>query len=55
MATVASVYSIAPLYRAPEDIVRDVDADKREAVRRPRSEHKRVAGEVEEVTGDEGA
>ena len=46
MATVASVYTIAPLYRAPEDIVRDLDADKREAVRRPRPEHKRVWASV---------
>jgi hypothetical protein len=46
MATVASVYTIAPLYRTPEDIVRDLDADKREAVRRPRPEHKRVWASV---------
>lgn len=46
MATVASVYTIAPLYRAPEDIARDLDADQREAVRRPRPEHKRVRASV---------
>ena len=32
MATVASVYTIEAFYRTPEDIVRDLDADKREAV-----------------------
>jgi hypothetical protein len=42
MATVASVYTIEPFYRTPEDIVRDLDADKREVVPRPRPEHKRV-------------
>jgi hypothetical protein len=46
MATVASVYTIAPFYRTPEDIVRDLDADKREVVSRPRPEHKRVWASV---------
>jgi hypothetical protein len=42
MATVASVYGIQPFYRTPEDIVRDLDAQTREKVRRPRPEDKRV-------------
>ena len=42
MATVASVYTIAPFYRTPEDIVRDLDTEQREPVPRPRPEHKRV-------------
>ena len=46
MATVASVYTIEAFYRTPEDIVRDLDADKREAVPRPRPEHKRVWASV---------
>lgn len=46
MATVASVYTIEPLYRTPEDIVRDLDADEREVVPRPRPERKRVWASV---------
>jgi hypothetical protein len=46
MATVASVYTIEPFYRTPEDIVRDLDADRRETVPRPRPEHKRVWASV---------
>ena len=52
MATVASVYTIAPFYRAPEDIVRDLDATKREPVPRPRPEQKRVWASVTKETAE---
>ena len=41
MSTVAAVYTIGPLYRTPEDIVRDL-GPVREVVDRPKPEHKRV-------------
>jgi hypothetical protein len=47
MAAVASVYTIAPFYRAPEDVVRDLDGDTGKAVRRPRPENKRVWASLE--------
>jgi hypothetical protein len=46
MATVASVYTIAPFYRKPEDIVRDLDTEQREPGPRPRPEDKRVWASV---------
>jgi hypothetical protein len=46
MAQVASVYTIGPFHRTPEDVVRDLDADKREPAVRPRPEHKRVWASV---------
>jgi len=52
MATVASVYTIAPFYRTPEDIVRDLDGDSREAVTRPRPENKRVWASVSKEQAD---
>jgi hypothetical protein len=41
MAMVASVYTIDPFYRTPEDIVRDLRPD-HETLARPRPEQKRV-------------
>lgn len=47
MATVASVYTIAPFYRTPEDIVHDLDGDAGKAAPRPRPENKRVWASLE--------
>ncbi len=56
MAQVASVYTVAPFVRRPEDLVAELRGDDAEVVVRPRPEHKRVWASVEkdaeEVIGD---
>jgi hypothetical protein len=50
MATVATVYTIAPYVRRPEDVVRTLAPhNEREDTSRPRPEHKRVWASVEKT------